>query len=347
MNKLNYIITIVLFSLIFFISSCSSEDNNIKDIKENSMFVSITNDHNAKKWCTEINFHDEKGKVLTKQQIRTKGDLSYHFFDNERNHYYIFGPGGYFEIDCENILINQLSNEDVNNMVITSESIYYYVNNGYTEKNKYDSRIKSINDDFELELDYHIKDFAYYNGYFYTINSVNSEYEKMYIRKYNQSELVESIEVFDVGSFYQFNDDLYVLTLSYLLELNNNRKFDLVDNDQNEITLSSDAEALYKNDEELILINHTIKASYFYKLNFNGNKAIVEKINTDMMGEVISIVQVSNCEFYVTNKEDEIYSLNLLDGIVDIRKVELDFDKSKNLVVAFSMKKINKETVVY
>lgn len=66
-----------------------------------------------------------------------------------------------------------------------------------------------------------------------------------------------------------------------------------------------------------------------------------------MMGEVISIVQVSNCEFYVTNKEDEIYSLNLLDGIVDIRKVELDFDKSKNLVVAFSMKKINKETVVY
>lgn len=263
-NKLIIGLSILMICL----SSCSSKNYNKEELDTLSKYIAITSDNNTKKCSTNILFLDEEGNILENEEIKTDGDISYNYFNNEDNTYYKYGPGGLIEISLDELSIEILSEKDINEIQIDNNEIYYYENQAKS------SYIKKVNSDFSLKLDYHVASFQYYKEKLYVLES-NIE-NKTYIHIYEDQELIETKEIDTSGNFYTINNQLYLLTNHYLLDVETNQKFYLK-NESNDFYLADTYHSIFNTDNEVILFDSRDNENVFYYMQIVNNEVILEK----------------------------------------------------------------------
>lgn len=215
--------------------------------------------------------------------------------------------------------------------------IYIYLNNGYADNGKYDSKIKSINGEFELSLDYHINDMEYHNGMLFTINSLESQDDKLFINVFDKNEKINSFEVDENGSFYIINNEIFLLTQSYLLNINSNIKLPLIDEKGTPVSIFSTFEAIHNNPDDYILVNNEVAGSSFYLMELLSENIKLTKIEVQKAGKIKNNIYIENKGFYISNKNNEMFKLTIENGIPDIHEIKVDSKSNKSLFIAYEI----------
>lgn len=323
-------------ALSILMSGCEKvNESSPKKIKETAKYFAVFTDYVSKNCLTEIEFYDQKGQSLKFETIKSSGDLSYHRFVD--NNYYMFGPGGLLKIDNEKLVAEKLADGDINDIDVENDDIYIYLNNGYADNGKYDSKIKSISGEFELSLDYHINDMEHHNGLLYTINSLDSQDGKLFINVFDKNKKVNSFEVDENGSFYIINNEVFLLTQSYLLNINSMVKFPLIDEKGAPVSIFSTFDAIHKNVDGYILVNNEVSGSNFYLMELLNENIKLTKIDVQSVGKIKNNIYIENKGFYISNKNNEMFKLTIENGIPDIHEIKVDYKSNKSLFIAYEI----------
>lgn len=324
-NKLIVGLSILMICL----SSCSSKNYNKEELNTLSKYVAITSDNNTKKCSTNILFLDEEGNILENEEIKTDGDISYNYFNNENNAYYKYGPGGLIEISLNELSIEKLSEKDINEIHIDNNEIYYY------ERQAKSSYIKKVNSDFSLKLDYHVASFQYYKEKLYVLES-NSE-NKTYIHIYEDQELIESKEIETSGNFYIINNQLYLLTNRYLLHVETNQKY-FLKKEANDFHLANTYNLIFTTDDDVILFDSKNNENVFYRMHIENNEVILEKAFASINEFLVNIQYQTNLGFILTTKDNEAYNIELLNDKIISHTLDFNFDTLDKLDIIFLRK---------
>lgn len=321
-NKLIVGVSILMICL----TSCSSKNYNKEELDTLSKYVAITSDNNTKKYSTNILFLDGEGNILDNEEIKTDGDISYNYFNNENNTYYKFGPGGLIEISLDELSIEILSEKDINEVHIDNNEIYYYENQGKI------SCIKKVNSDFSLKLDYHVASFQYYKEKLYVLES-NSE-NKTFIHIYEDQELIESKEIETSGNFYIINNQLYLLTNRYLMDVETNQKYYLK-NESNDFYLADTYHSIFNTDNGVILFDSKDNENVFYRIHIKNNEVVLEKAFASINKFLVNIQYQTNWGFILTTKDNEAFNIELLNDKIISHNLDFNFDTLDKLDIIF------------
>lgn len=324
-NKLILTFTILMICL----TSCSNKNYNEEELDTLSKYVAITSDNNTKNCSTDILFLDEEGNVLDNEEIKTDGDLSYHYFDNENNTYYKYGPGGLIKISLEDLSIETLSEKDINEVHIDNNEIYYYENRGKS------SYIKKANSDFSLKLDYPIASFQYYKEKLYVLEP-NSE-NKTYIHIYEDQNLIESKEIEASGTFYIINDQIYLLTSRYLFDVETNQKY-FLKNQSNDFHLLDTYNCIFNTNTGVILFDSKDNENVFYYLQIENNEVILDNAFASINKFLVNVQYQSNWGFILTTKDNEAYNIELFKDEIISHNLDFNFDTRDKLDIFFFRK---------
>lgn len=324
-NKLIVGVSILMICL----SSCSSKNYNKEELDTLSKYVAITSDNNTKKCSTNILFLDEEGNVLDNEEIKTDGDISYNYFNNENNTYYKYGPGGLIEISLDELSIEILSEKDINEIHIDNNEIYYY------ESQAKSNYIKKVNSDFSLKLDYHVASFQSYKEKLYVLES-NSE-NKTYIHIYEDQELIESKDVETSGNFYIINNQLYLLTNRYLLDVETNQKYYLK-KEANDFHLANTYNSIFTTDDDIILFDSKDNENVFYRMHIENNEVILEQALASINKFLVNIQYQTNWGFILITKDNEAYNIELLKDETISHHLDFNFDALDKLDIIFLRK---------
>lgn len=322
--------SILIFAiLIICLTSCSSKNYNKEELDTLSKYVAITSDNNTKKCSTNILFLDEEGNILDNEEIKTDSDISYNYFNNENNTYYKYGPGGLIEISLDDLSVEILSEKDISEVHIDNNEIYYYENQGKV------SYIKKVNSDFSLKLNYHIASFQYYKEKLYVLES-NSE-NKTYIHIYEDQELIESKDVETSGNFYIINNQLYLLTNRYLLDVETNQKYYLK-NESNDFYLANTYNCTFNTNDGIILFDSKDNENVFYRMQIENSEVILEKVYTATNKFLVNIQYQTNWGFILTTKDNEAYNIELFKDEIISHHLDFNFDALDKLDIIFLRK---------
>lgn len=321
-NKLIVGVSILMICL----TSCSSKNYNKEELDTLSKYVAITSDNNTKKYSTNILFLDGEGNILDNEEIKTDGDISYNYFNNENNTYYKFGPGGLIEISLDELSIEILSEKDINEVHIDNNEIYYYENQGKI------SCIKKVNSDFSLKLDYHVASFQYYKEKLYVLES-NSE-NKTFIHIYEDQELIESKEIETSGNFYIINNQLYLLTNRYLLDVETNQKH-FLKKEANDFHLANTYNSIFTTDDDIILFDSEDNENVFYRMHIENNEVILEQAFASINKFLVNIQYQTNWGFILTTKDNEAYNIELLKDEIISHHLDFNFETLDKLDIIF------------
>lgn len=324
-NKLIVGVSILMICL----SSCSSKNYNKEELDTLSKYVAITSDNNTKKCSTNILFLDEEGNVLDNEEIKTDGDISYNYFNNENNTYYKYGPGGLIEISLDELSIEILSEKDINEIHIDNNEIYYY------ESQAKSNYIKKVNSDFSLKLDYHVASFQSYKEKLYVLES-NSE-NKTYIHIYEDQELIESKDVETSGNFYIINNQLYLLTNRYLLDVETNQKY-FLKKEANDFHLANTYNSIFTTDDDIILFDSKDNENVFYRMQIKNNEVILEQALASINKFLVNIQYQTNWGFILITKDNEAYNIELLKDETISHHLDFNFDALDKLDIIFLRK---------
>lgn len=320
-NKLIVGVSILMICL----SSCSSKNYKKEELDTLSKYVAITSDNHSKKCSTNILFLNDEGNILENEKIKTDGDISYTYFNNENNTYYKYGPGGLVEISLDELSIEILSEKDINEIHIDNNEIYYYENQAKS------SYIKKVNSDFSLKLDYHVAGFHYYKEKLYVLES-NSE--NKYIHIYEDQKLIESKEVETLGNFYILNNQLYLLTNRYLLDVETNQKH-FLKKEANDFHLANTYNSIFTTDDDIILFDSEDNENVFYRMHIENNEVILEQAFASINKFLVNIQYQTNWGFILTTKDNEAYNIELLKDEIISHHLDFNFETLDKLDIIF------------
>lgn len=166
MRKIYKVIVVLFVILVLFIIGVFINKRNEYIIDENDRvyLVQISNIMDGK-IANKFHYYNGKGQLIKTEEFLDKGDVSYNSV--YENKIFSYGPGGLYETDVSNFLTKKLFNEDINIVHFFENEIYYYVNIGFGENNKYNGKI--CNKKYCLNVDTIVFDFFIDNNYTYIL----------------------------------------------------------------------------------------------------------------------------------------------------------------------------------
>lgn len=170
------------------------------------------------RWTNYFEFYDNEGNALGYQTLSTIGDIAYSFYDYKNTHFYAFGPGGLFRLDLNTLLIDQLSDEDVNIVTQSDGELYYYVNVGFVEapknepnKTAYRGKICALSSKKCIDVSDSVSAFQVLENKIYIIAQDFDTHEQ-YLKVYDDSGVVVDYMISDYHIPVKFNNQIILMT---------------------------------------------------------------------------------------------------------------------------------------
>lgn len=325
------IFTFVFSLLLTLLSGCNQDDMiNEKELMESDI-VLFSSDFGAYECNSELTLLYDND-ILGSKKIKTDGDISYKFLDEDNQCIYMFGPGGLVKMDYGEFEIEVLSDLNINDISFMSNELYYFHNVGFEANGEYISYIKKMNSKFELEFNYHVADFICFNDEIYTVNSPINIDDPIFIRSYKDGALNKEISVDEFGGFYLFDNELYFLTSTYLMNVNDGNKYYFDLNEYPGILKYGVFNVLYKYEQQLYLIDNGSKTFNVYKVEIEGNTIILDKMNCNINEKVVGYLYSKGNLFITTRDNYYVYDLKT----ESCTKIEIN--NSQNDYITFFIK---------
>lgn len=276
-------------------------------------------------------FIDENYKNLNEIEYDTDFDIFYSALNNTTKMFYMFGNGGLFEIDLVNSNVNKINDFPITSVAFEKNSLYYYINGGYTETG-YDSKICNVKNSC-ISLNDYVYDFIFIDNKLYV--SCDGKSVGQYSLKVfeNRKEVSKFDLKFNINSFHYIGNDSFGLNPygMYKLESNNfikyyldgnehyitatdpiikevNDKIYIVDNDSNILY-----EARFKNERIELSIIYKFDKYYFVYPSLEENRIVLVSNNNSIEVFDLKTMEIELVNVDLTNEIDYYHAIEMED----------------------------------
>lgn len=303
MKKIYKVIVVLFVILVLFIvgTFINKKKEYIIDEDDRVYLVQISNIMNGKT-INKFHYYNGKGKLVKTEEFSDRGDVSYNSV--YENKIFSYGPGGLYETDVSNFLTKKLFNEDINIVHFFENEMYYYVNIGFGEDNKYNGKICNKNNC--LDVDTMVLDFFIKNNYTYILGldciyiydgekllkqvdlAQNKPFQNL-LRIGDRGFIVYQNQIMELknSEIENFSENNILKDINFELYPNNNKNsVMLFDRNRNSIfTLSIENEIFKEESIEKIIQNWRVSYSFknfeimYYIVDYNNKEIIINNNN--------------------------------------------------------------------